>query len=125
MTPVGDFGVLTAFGILPDPGTALPWLSVTPSTYACDEEGPYYNQIIDTTVTHHACKGEDMFHTAPEYHYGLALDYNAACRYPDGSAIFFHCVGAKTYTGGCVAVDEGFMRQILTTAHPGLRVVIQ
>ena len=124
MTPEGDFGVLTAFGILPDPGTALPWLPVTSSTYACAEEGPFYNRIIDTVATHHPCKGEDMFHTAPQYNYGMALDFNAACSYPDGSAIFFHCKGPKPYTGGCIAVDEPFLRQILTTAHPGLRVII-
>ena len=123
-TPEGDFGVLTAFGILPDPGTALPWLPVTESTFACDEEGPWYNRIIDTVATHHPCKGEDMFHTAPEYNYGMALDYNAGCRYPDGSAIFFHCKGAKAWTGGCVAVDEDFLRRILTTCHPTLRVII-
>ena len=124
MTPEGDFGILTAFGILPDPGTAPPWLPVTESIFACDEEGPWYNRIIDTAATHHACKGEDMFHTAPEYDYGLALDYNAEGRYPNGSAIFFHCKGAKTWTGGCVAVDEAFMKRILTTCHPGLRIVI-
>ena len=124
MTPEGDFGVLTAFGIQPNPGTALPWLPVTVSTFACDEEGPWYNRIIDTAATHHACKGEDMFHTDPEYDYGLVLDYNAVCNYPDGSAIFFHCKGAKTWTGGCIAVDEPFLRRILTTCHPGLRVVI-
>ena len=123
-TPEGDFGVLTAFGILPDPGTALPWLPVGESTFACDEEGPWYNRIIDTVATHHPCKGEDMFHTAPEYNYGLALDFNPDCRYPDGSAIFFHCKGHKAYTGGCIAVDEAFMRHILTSAHPGLRVII-
>ncbi|MBR1576149.1 MAG: hypothetical protein IJ654_06855 [Bacteroidales bacterium] len=123
-TPEGDFSVLTAFGILPDPGTALPWLPVTSSTFACDEEGPYYNRIIDTVATHHACRGEDMFHTAPEYNYGLALDYNAEGLWPDGSAIFFHCRGAKTWTGGCIAVDEAFLRHILTTARPGLRVII-
>ena len=123
-TPEGDFGVLTAFGILPDPGTALPWLPVTESTFACDEEGPWYNRIIDTAATHHACKGEDMFHTAPAYHYGMALDFNPTCRYPEGSAIFFHCKGHKAWTGGCVAVDEAFMQEILTRSHPGLRVII-
>ena len=124
MTPEGDFGVLTAFGIQPDPGTALPWLPVTESIFACDEEGPWYNRIIDTAAVHHSCKGEDMFHTAPEYNYGMALDYNAACNYPDGSAIFFHCKGAKAWTGGCIAVDESFMKHILATCHPGLRVII-
>ena len=124
MTPEGDFGVLTAFGILPDPGTALPWLPVTESTFACDEEGPWYNRIIDTAEVHHPCRGEDMFHTAPQYNYGMALDYNAACTWPEGSAIFFHCKGPKPYTGGCIAIDEAPLREILTTCHPGLRVII-
>ena len=56
-TPEGDFGVQTAFGILPDPGTALPWLPITESIFACDEEGPWYNRIIDTAATHHPCRG--------------------------------------------------------------------
>lgn len=124
MTPEGDFGVLTAFGIQPDPGTVLPWLPVTESIFACDEEGPWYNQIVDTAAVHHPCKGEDMFHTAPQYDYGMALDYNAACVWPEGSAIFFHCKGPKPYTGGCIAVDEERMKQILQTAHPGIRVII-
>lgn len=123
-TPEGDFGVLTAFGILPDPGTALPWLPVTESTFACDEEGPWYNRIIDTAEVHHPCRGEDMFHTAPQYNYGMALDYNADCVWPEGSAIFFHCKGPKPYTGGCIAIDEAPLREILTTCHPGLRVII-
>lgn len=123
-TPEGDFGVTTAFGVKPDPGTALPWLPVTPSTFACDEEGPWYNRIVDTAATHHACKGEDMFHTVPEYDYGMVLDYNADCLYPEGSAIFFHCKGAKLWTGGCVAVDEDFMQHILSSCHQGLRVII-
>ena len=88
------------------------------------EEGPWYNRIIDTAVVHHNCKGEDMFHTAPQYNYGMALDYNAACNWPEGSAIFFHCKGPKPYTGGCIAIDEAPLREILTTCHPGLRVII-
>ena len=92
--------------------------------FTSDMENKFYNRIIDTVAAHHSCKGEDMFHTAPQYNYGMALDFNAACSYPDGSAIFFHCKGPKPYTGGCIAVDEPFLRQILTTAHPGLRVII-
>ena len=124
MTPEGTFKVTGAFGVLPDPGTALPYTNVTSSIFACDEEGPWYNKIIDTAATHHSCKGEDMFHTVPEYNYGLELDYNPGCVYPLGSAIFFHCKGAKAWTGGCIAVDEAFMMEILIKAKPGLSVCI-
>ena len=42
-----DFGVLDAFGIKPNPGTALQYTDITDTIYACDEECEYYNQIID------------------------------------------------------------------------------
>lgn len=37
-TPLGDFGVQYAFGILDDPGTSLDYVDVTETTFACDEE---------------------------------------------------------------------------------------
>ena len=89
-TPVGDFGILTAFGIKPDPGTALPYLQVDENTYCCGDEA-YYNQIIDAVKTGHECSGEDMYTYTPEYNYGIATTYNNSNTYPDGSAIFIHC----------------------------------
>jgi L,D-peptidoglycan transpeptidase YkuD (ErfK/YbiS/YcfS/YnhG family) len=58
------------------------------TTYACDEDCEYYNQIIDTEETGHECKGEEMFSYQPQYNYGIATDFNKACIYPNGSAIF-------------------------------------
>ena len=123
-TPEGDFGAVTAFGILPDPGTVLPYIDVRESTFACDEEGPYYNTIIDTVATEHRCGGEDMLHCAPMYNYGIALDFNSERIYPLGSAIFFHCKGSNPWTGGCVAVDEPFMVEILSTCGANPRFCI-
>lgn len=123
-TPEGSFGAVTAFGILPDPGTELPYIAVGESTFACDEEGPYYNMIIDTVATGHRCSGEDMLHCAPMYNYGIALDFNSGRIYPLGSAIFFHCKGNNPWTGGCVAVDEHFMVEILSTCGANPRFCI-
>ncbi len=123
-TPLGDFGVLFAFGILDDPGTALDYVEVTESTYACDEEGEYYNQIIDTDETGHACTGEEMFVYTPEYNYGIATDFNVENEWPLGSGIFLHCKGAKVFTGGCIAIDEELMRTVLEYAEPGMRIII-
>ena len=75
-TPVGTFHVLKAFGVKPNPGTTIPYINVTPSVFACDENCKYYNKIIDTAVEHHKCKGEDMYHLVPQYNYGLATDFN-------------------------------------------------
>lgn len=123
-TPIGDFGVLEAFGIKSDPGTALEYKDITDTVYACDEEGEYYNQIIDTAEVDHECGGEHMTDYSPEYNYGFNTDYNSEHEYPNGSAIFFHTKGAKAYTGGCVAVDEEEMVKILQTITPGARVCI-
>jgi len=123
-TPTGDLGVLFAFGLRENPGTALAYVDITPDTYACDEDCPYYNTIVDIRETGHDCKGEDMYRFSPEYNYGFATDYNADCTAGAGSAIFVHCKGEKAFTGGCVAISEENMRTVLTTADSGMRVVI-
>ena len=123
-TPLGDFGVLYGFGILDNPGTALDYVDVVETTFACDEEGEYYNQIIDTAETGHDCTGEEMFIYTPEYNYGIATDFNEEGEWPKGSQIFLHCKGAKVFTGGCIAIDEEYMRTVLEYAEPGMRVII-
>ena len=123
-TPLGDFGVQYAFGILDDPGTSLDYVDVTETTFACDEEGEYYNQIIDTQETGHDCTGEEMYVYTPEYNYGIVTDYNLENEWPVGSGIFLHCKGAKVFTGGCVAIDEEYMRTVLQYAQPGMRIII-
>ena len=123
-TPIGDFGILTAFGIKPNPGTKLPYVDVTPDTYCCGDE-EYYNKIINAAELSHECpNGEHLIDYTPEYNYGLFIDYNKECEPGKGSAIFFHCAGANTYTGGCVAVSEENMVKIMNTLEPGARIII-
>lgn len=124
MTPIGDYGIRQAFGILPNPGTQLPYIDVKPTTFACDEDCEYYNQIIDTAQTGHDCKGEEMFMYSPDYNYGIATDYNHDNVYPLGSAIFIHCKGVHPYTAGCVALDEDKMKEVLMQAQPGMRLYV-
>ena len=47
-TPIGDFGILTAFGIRENPGTKLDWLDVTEDLWCPDCDGPDYNKIVST-----------------------------------------------------------------------------
>ena len=124
-TPLGTFHILGAFGVKPNPGTTLRYRRVTSTTFACDEKGPYSNKIIDTAVKNHRCKGEDMYHLVPQYNYGLITDYNKACVYPKGSHIFIHVKGPRPYTGGCIALDEARMVQLLRLADTTLTVVIR
>ena len=123
-TPYGDFGVRGAFGIRSNPGTDLPYTEIKETTFACDEEGEYYNQIIDTKETGHECKGEEMYELSPEYNYGIETDFNSKNEWPKGSAIFIHCKGTKKFTGGCVALDEELMKKVLETADSGMRIII-
>lgn len=123
-TPIGDFGITTAFGILKNPGTSLPYIDVEESTWACGDTTAY-NQIIDIRKMPHECtEGEHMIEITPEYNYGFALDYNKECTFGVGSAIFFHCTGAKPYTGGCIAVEQDDMKKILRTLDSHARIVI-
>ena len=119
-TPEGELRPLRAFGIKPDPGSKLPYLKVVHGTLACDEEGPYYNKIVNGI----AVGGEKMWELSPEYNYGIETDYNEAGIWPLGSAVFIHCKGAKVWTGGCVALDERLMKLIIKTADSGLIISI-
>lgn len=112
LTPIGEYGIGVAFGILPNPGTRLPYIEVTDSWYACEDE-EYYNQLIDTAEVHHECHGEHLIACAPDYNYSITTTYNAECVPGQGSNIFLHCKGHKPYTAGCVALDEEMMRRIL------------
>lgn len=123
-TPTADLGVLYAFGIRSNPGTELEYIDVKPTTFACDEDGEYYNTIVDIEQSGHDCKGEEMYKFSPEYNYGIATDYNVACAQGAGSSIFIHCKGAKGFTGGCVALDEEHMAEVLRIADAGTRIVI-
>ncbi|MBP5387255.1 MAG: L,D-transpeptidase family protein [Prevotella sp.] len=123
-TPIGKMHVLKAFGVKPNPGTSIPYIDVTTSIYACDDQCEYYNQIIDTAMVHHKCGGEDMFHTVPEYYYGIATDFNKDCVWPKGSNIFIHCKGHKTWTGGCIALDEERMVELLKNSDQSLVITV-
>ena len=124
-TPEGDFGIRCAFGILPNPGTVIPYVYVTDSIYCCACDGPYYNQIIDTAVVHHGnCRGEHMIEIVPDYNYGMHIDYNHDNTVGLGNSIFLHGKGNLPYTFGCVAIDEDFVKEILLKSDKNIRIII-
>ena len=124
MTPEGDFGIRCAYGILPNPGTSIEYVDVTESVYGCSDEGPFYNRIIDTALVHHECHGEHMIEIAPDYNYGMAIDYNPDQTYGLGNSIFLHAKGKFPYTEGCVAIDEDFMKEVLVKSDKNFRICI-
>lgn len=122
-TPIGDFGIKTAFGIKENPGTSLPYINVTEDTYCCSDK-EYFNTIINAKDLKHQCSGEHMCEYVPEYNYGFFFDYNKDGEFKKGSAFFFHCKGKKPYTAGCIAVDEDDMVRILKHMTAGTRLCI-
>jgi len=124
-TPVGEFHVLTAFGIKDKPDTALDYVDVTDDIW-CSGEEEYYNQIIDASVVDIELTGnsEHMIDYSPQYNYGLFPDCNKECVYGKGSAIFVHCIGPKAYTAGCVAMPEADMLYVLEHSDMNLVVCI-
>ena len=60
-----------------------------------------------------------------EYQYCLNISFNDDGTADRGSAIFLHCFGrVKPQTGGCVAVPEYIMKQIMQRVKPECVVVI-
>jgi len=88
-----------------------------------DSAVPDYNKIVSSRNGGTA-SGEHLIEYSPQYNYAMFLDYNTACNPEDGSAIFFHCIGPKQYTGGCVAVSEENMKYILSVFGRNDRVII-
>ena len=123
-TPAGDFGMITAFGIKPNPGTQLPYIDVTDYTYSCYIDCPFYNTIIDYREHPEACVGEHMIDYSPQYNYGFFFDYNKERDINKNTSIFFHCTGANPYTAGCIAVSEENMITILQSIDMSARIII-
>jgi len=122
-TPLGDFGMVCAFGIKPDPGSKLPYISVDEHTWCCGDK-EQYNRIIDIRQHPHQCSGEHMADYAPEYNYGIFFDYNIEGTPGLGFAIFLHCMGDKPYTGGCIAVNEENMIRLVRAVDKDAKICI-
>ena len=60
-----------------------------------------------------------------QYQYCLNISFNEDGTPGRGSAIFLHCFGPlKPYTGGCVALPENIMKQVMQRVQPDCVVVI-
>lgn len=128
-TPVGVYRFTQAFGLLPDPGSALPYTQADDTHWwVGDDTSTYYNQFVstrDVTPDWRASVSERIVNYPTVYNYVLALDYNAERVPGKGSAIFVHCArDPGRATGGCVAIPEDAMRQLLVCADGGCAVII-
>lgn len=131
-TPLGTWIIGEAYGIKEDPGALLPYTQVTEDMYWCatGNHGTKYNQLIYKSEEPDADYSEDehLMDYPIRYAYFIDLGYNAGCAPYAGNAIFLHCWkeenGAPIATGGCVAVSEESMVEILKLLPVGTVVTI-
>ncbi len=129
LSPVGTFGFNAAFGIADDPGCAIPYRKVTADDYWSGDmrEGYGYNTMVSIRDLPdlNTDDSEHIVDYTSQYQYCLNISYNDACIPNVGSAIFLHCFGkVKPYTGGCVAIPQSCMEQVMKLVSPDCVVVI-
>ena len=128
-TPIGAYRFNKAFGIADDPGCALQYTKVTENAYwsGDEREGMRYNEMVDIRDYPELdlTNSEHIADYEYEYQYCLNISFNEEGTPGRGSAIFLHCFGLKKpYTGGCVAIPEYVMKQVMQNVTENCVVVI-
>lgn len=127
-TPAGVYTFAGAFGLKENPGTILPYHKIVSGDYYVDDPASkYYNQLVNTNqVAKDWNSAEDLMKQAPQYNYGLIIDYNNERTPGKGSAIFLHCPKSfnNTGTSGCVSISENDMKQVICQVDAGTKIVI-
>ena len=125
-TPVGIYHFNNAFGIAADPGCSLPYVRVNEHLWWSGDPERLYNRMVDIREVPDLVpdNSEHLADYVPEYQYCLNISFNEEGTPGRGSAIFLHCTGLFPYTGGCVAVPEKIMKQILQAVRADCAVII-
>ena len=129
-TPIGVYGFNKAFGIADDPGcSGFDYVKVDDDIYwsGDDRPGMHYNEMVNIKDLPDLDmeNSEHIIDEEYEYQYCLNISFNEEAVPGKGSAIFLHCFGpTKPYTGGCVAVPEYTMVQVLQRVKSDCVVVI-
>ncbi len=128
-TPLGTYRFNRAFGIADDPGCAIPYVQVTDDTYwsGDDRKGMRYNEMVSLSDLPDLAmeNSEHIVDYEYQYQYCLNISFNEEGTPGRGSAIFLHCLGPeKPFTGGCVAIPEYLMVQVMRRVREDCVVVI-
>ncbi|MCR5146917.1 MAG: L,D-transpeptidase family protein [Clostridia bacterium] len=128
-TPLGTWTIGEAYGIKENPGALLPYTVVTDDMYWCatGAHGKKYNQLIYKSEEPDENYDEDehLIDYPGVYDYFIDLGYNKSGAPYVGNAIFLHVWrNPDHYTGGCVAVSEENMVQLLKILPVGTIVTI-
>ena len=126
-TPRGVFHFTMAFGINDDPGCEIDYTKVDGTHYwVGDSDSEKYNQFVSTRDYKNFNKkdSEHIIDYKLAYKYCLNISYNEDGTPGKGSAIFLHCYTKNKFTGGCVAIPEGKMIEVLRHVKDGCVIVM-
>ena len=126
-TPRGVYKFTMAFGINEDPGCVLGYTQVDETHYwNGDSNSEKYNQFVSTRDYKNFNKkeSEHIIDYDLAYKYCLNISYNEDGTPRKGSAIFLHCYTKNKFTGGCVAIPEEKMIEVLRHVKDGCVVVM-
>lgn len=124
-TPSGKFGIGIAFGTHEKIGK-LEYKKINENMYWIDDvSSKNYNQLIEKkTIENKLEHGEHLIEYPIEYEYAIEIKINPQNIKGKGSAIFLHCSNNKP-TGGCIAIDKKYMREILERIEKDAVIIIQ
>lgn len=116
-TPKGTFALDQAFGLKANPGTAMPYFQVTPRDWwDGNMNSPTYNSHV-RSATSPGAGSENLYDMGAVYNYAVNIASNPQRIPGKGSAMFLHASNNQP-TEGCVAIEEGAMRDILRWLDP-------
>jgi L,D-peptidoglycan transpeptidase YkuD (ErfK/YbiS/YcfS/YnhG family) len=125
-TPAGTFPLTLAFGLEPDPGTAVPYVHVTSDDHwwVGDPASAHYNNLRLGAAggfhgSEHGKRGSKRIAAHPgEYAYALVIDFNRPV--PDRKQGAGICIRVSTglSTDGSVAVEREVLVELLRWLDP-------
>ena len=85
-----------------------------------DSASPLYNRLVstDTYDDFSRSKSEHLIDYGGYYNYCIDMGYNPEGTPHRGSALFLHC-SMGINTGGCIAIPEDVMTEIMRTYREG------
>jgi D-alanyl-D-alanine dipeptidase len=130
-SPAGIFALGTAFGYdsQPLPGSAMPYLNLTPTIECVDDiASKHYNRIVDSsTVVPDWNSSEHMRNVGEAYRWGIVVDHNGVVTGQDakppqpggGSCVFLHIWHSPSQgTAGCTAMPQIELENLLRWLDP-------
>lgn len=128
-SPAGIYAIGSSFGFksTPDPSMKMPYIALTNTSVCVDDpRSRYYNRLVDSAeIPEPDWQSGEQMRKIPLYRLGSMIQYNTEQQKGKGSCIFMHIWSAPSVgTGGCIAMEEDSLKEILDWLSPNEQPVI-